>query len=457
MAVAPPVPRPIEREYPRGPAGARPWGLLAAIAALLVFLFVVGPPEPTHVWDAIWDAGHVPLFGTLALLLRALLASGGAGASFRAFGLTVSLGAMTELAQTLQPSREPSIADAVNDAAGAAALLVGAEARALGLRQAARRCGAFVLRLLPGLVLGYAVMGLLWPWGVAAPLNPLRALEYFSVFFEKPWREVFAGQLIWVPDMPASYLPTLLVLQLPEIMLALAAAGTLLAGWLALRGPLPPRRRANALLLVAAAFAPILLAIATRPAMYNGFRHFLFLLPPFAVLGGIAGAWLWQRAARHGRSALLAAAAVGAVGLASPVVEMVRLHPYEYTHFNHIEGGVAAAENRFMLDYWGLSFKQAAQELRERLVERMETPPEGRRWRVAVCGPHPPAAVELGPEFEPTWDIAKADFALMLGVYYCMQLNAPILARVDREGVNYARAYDVRERSFSTLFTVPHL
>jgi hypothetical protein len=38
-----------------------------------------------------------------------------------------------------------------------------------------------------------------------------------------------------------------------------------------------------------------------------------------------------------------------------------------------------------------------------------------------------------------------------------MQLNAPILARVDREGVNYARAYDVRERSFSTLFAVPHL
>jgi hypothetical protein len=136
---------------------------------------------------------------------------------------------------------------------------------------------------------------------------------------------------------------------------------------------------------------------------------------------------------------------------------MVRLHPYEYTHFNRIEGGVHAAENKFMLDYWGLSFKQAGQQQRARLAERMETPPKGRRWRIAVCGPHPPAAVALGPEFEPTWDISKADFALMLGTYYCMDLKAPVLARVDREGVNYARAYDIRERSFSTLFSVPHL
>jgi hypothetical protein len=30
-----------------------------------------------------------------------------------------------------------------------------------------------------------------------------------------------------------------------------------------------------------------------------------------------------------------------------------------------------------------------------------------------------------------------------------------LLAQVEREGVVYARAYDIRGRSFSTLFTLP--
>ena len=37
------------------------------------------------------------------------------------------------------------------------------------------------------------VMALMWPWSVVVPLNPLRALVYFSHFFEKPWQELFDG------------------------------------------------------------------------------------------------------------------------------------------------------------------------------------------------------------------------------------------------------------------------
>jgi 4-amino-4-deoxy-L-arabinose transferase-like glycosyltransferase len=339
-------------------------------------------------------------------------------------------------------------------AATAFAFVLVLEAHALGLRAAAARGGRLVLTLLPGLLVGYLVMGLLWPWSVISPLNPLRAIEYFSVFFEKPWREVFDGKLIAVPDMPASYLPTLLALQLPEIMTALGIGGAVLALRRALDRSAALPARAVHVLMFAAVAAPIAIALVTRPAMYNGFRHFLFLLPPLAVLGGLAGAWLFELASRR-RATLVGATAVIAAGAISPVVEMVRLHPYEYTHFNRIEGGVRAAENHYMLDYWGLSFKQAAQQLRATLTARMETPPAGRRWKIAVCGPHPPAAVELGPEFEPTWDVHGADFALMLGVYYCNEFKAPVLAEVKRDGVTYARAYDVRERSFTTLLTQP--
>jgi hypothetical protein len=138
-----------------------------------------------------------------------------------------------------------------------------------------------------------------------------------------------------------------------------------------------------------------------------------------------------------------------------PVAEMVRLHPYEYTYFNGLSGGVAGARNRYMLDYWGLSLKQASHALLARLAERHEIKPRDRRWKIAVCGPHRSPQVVLGPDFDTTWDPSGADFAIMLGEFYCARLDAPLLVDVVRDGVTYARVYDIRGRSIPTLLTRP--
>jgi hypothetical protein len=45
----------------------------------------------------------------------------------------------------------------------------------------------------------------------------------------------------------------------------------------------------------------------------------------------------------------------------------------------------------------------------------------------------------------------------MLGEFYCVQLDAPLIAEIAREGVGYARVYDIRGRSFPTLLTQPGL
>ena len=104
-----------------------------------------------------------------------------------------------------------------------ALLVVGRSAHARRSRRRRDGLARFVLVLLPAMLLAYAVMALVWPWAVLDPLNPFRALEYFSAFFEKPWEELFGGALIAVPDMPRSYVPTLFALQLPEIFLVLGS------------------------------------------------------------------------------------------------------------------------------------------------------------------------------------------------------------------------------------------
>jgi hypothetical protein len=143
-------------------------------------------------------------------------------------------------------------------------------------------------------------------------------------------------------------------------------------------------------------------------------------------------------------------------GIALPTVELVRLHPYQYTSFNTASGGVAAAHDKYMLDYWGLAFKQAAIELRARLAAAAsEKAPGGRRWVVAICGPQSAAEVDLGPDFETTYDQKKADFAMALGTFYCRHLKAPIMATVNREGIVYATVYDFRGALPERLTTQP--
>jgi Dolichyl-phosphate-mannose-protein mannosyltransferase len=330
------------------------------------------------------------------------------------------------------------------------------ESRGRGLRPALSRQVRFLWLLLPALLIGYLIMGLLWPWSVLSPLNPVLASEYFSNFFEKPWRELYQGRLISVPDMPASYLPQLFALKLPEIMLALSFAGATGALIAFQQGKVSLRRGTGLFVVILAVFFPIAAAIVARPALYNGVRHFIFLVPPFAVLGGLAGGALLEAARPYGNAAVAAMVALFVAGIALPVSDIVRLHPLQYTAFNWISGGVKMAQHNYMLDYWGLAFKQTGEALRTTLDGRRLKPPAGRRWVVEICGPKSSADIALGPQFETTWDRKTADFAMMLGTYYCRNdIRAPILVEITREGVLYGRVYDLRGRPVPNLLTVP--
>ncbi len=322
-----------------------------------------------------------------------------------------------------------------------------------GWKPAAQRLGGFIVTMLPALLIGYLIMGLLWPWSIVSPLNPIDAAEYFDKFFEKPWRELYMGRLISVPDMPLSYLPVLFAVKLPEIMLVLGLAGAVGAARAAQPDDQPPRRAVRRRAGRAAAdragddIAPGLLQ---RPAPFH--------LPGAALRrarrrgDGLAAAP--RRAPMAGRRSP-PRLRVFVAGLSLPVIDMVRLHPYQYTSFNTAYGGVKKAKANFMLDYWGLAFKEAAHELRTRLDAAADHPPPGRRWVVAICGNQATAQVALGPEFETTYNEKKADFAMALGTYYCKYLKAPILATVEREGVIYARVYDMRGSPPESLLNTP--
>src|SRR5258705_961660 len=322
-------------------------------------------------------------------------------------------------------------------------------------RDAAHRFAHVVYVLLPGLILGYLVMGLIWPWSIMEPANPFHPLTYFSHFFENPCKEMFDGALVSVPDMPWSYLPTLFALQLPEVLLGLAIAGVVGTFMSLSRTDVSARRKTILLMLTLAATLPLLVPMVKRPALYNGIHHFIFVISPMTVLAGTAFAQGMNCLKENRRSWQPAAVAVFSFGLLFPLGEMIRLHPYQYTHFNHIAGTVRSADSMFMLDYWGLALKQASDGLREELIERQEASPRGRKWKVAVCGPQRPAQVALGPDFTIGWDSHAADLAMTLGEFYCKGLTAPVMVEIKRDDVGFARGDDSRGLSISSLLAIP--
>jgi hypothetical protein len=114
---------------------------------------------------------------------------------------------------------------------------------------------------------------------------------------------------------------------------------------------------------------PLFTFIVLRPTMYDNFRQSFFILPPIFFMIGLA----FERI----RKPVLQGALIGLVA-APGLIASVRLHPYEYIYYNQFIGGVNGAAHKFELDYWGISYRAAAQE-----VNRI-APPNANVW---VDGP----------------------------------------------------------------------
>ena len=232
------------------------------------------------------------------------------------------------------------------------------------------------------LALAWAVMLVCWPWAQVKPLlNPVKALAQFARLENVP-KSLFNGQLIRGTDLPWSYLPTWLSISLPEFYLIALLAGCVLA----VRFILTFKKDAKhfdelfkMVFLALAACLPLLAAILMRSRLYDGLRHFLFTLPPLAILAAVCFVKVLR--SRANRLPKLALSLLILLSVGVTVVDMVQLHPYQYVYFNRaIAGGVKHASEQFETDYWGASYKEGAQWV----IDNYQ-PQAQEKFRVANC------------------------------------------------------------------------
>lgn len=337
--------------------------------------------------------------------------------------------------------------------AGAAGLWLGAtspgseECRMKGGRaQRAVRASAALLAVV---AIGWVLMVLPWPAAHVDPLaHPLAAMGTAAAFpVEIP--VLFEGRTWTSGDLPRRYAAEMLAITTPPGLLALALLGGVRSVHQVARGP-RGRPRVRAALLVAWVVLPLAVVGLLRPRLYDGIRHLLFLLPALALLAGLGGAWLVERASRPRWRGLTLTAVV--VALLAPVPAMLELHPYQMTYFNAFVGGTGGADGRFETDYWVSSYGEAVRWINGQAAGDRR-PAEGGPVRVLVAGtPFVRAAAEYaaapGVEILLEEDLAGGATAGSPPIDYYLAATryglderypeAPVVHRVGRDGATFS-------------------
>ncbi len=300
--------------------------------------------------------------------------------------------------------------------------------------------GLSLLRLIPAFVLAYAITIAAWPWAALEPLNPLRALTAFAAF-NYPIRTILDGHVYHMGDVPRSYVPVYFAIKLTLLLLAGAVLALAFAVLPQRVAQMPNTRRneswrSETALVAFSALFPLLCQVIVDGPADTGLRHFLFTVPPLAVLAGLGLDRLLYRLATISRVAAAGAAALVLLGLGFDTATLYRLHPDEYLFFNPLVGGLAGASRRYATDYWVNIMPEAVADL-EHFLDRTDKAPGGpRRYLVGVCGERLPFEKEADARLEWTRDWTHAAFFIAPTHMNCdMALDGRVIATVTRLGV----------------------
>jgi hypothetical protein len=299
--------------------------------------------------------------------------------------------------------------------------------------------------LMPIILVAYTEMLLFWPWAQIDPIeNPLRALAFFS-HQAFPFYTLFAGRFFPASDLPWTYLPTYIAIALPELVLVLLVCSPVVATAGFWRGGRLCREQALAGFIIGLGIIfPVAYAIAIKAVLFDGMRHFIFVLPLAATAAAVsAGRGLdWLARFPYRRPVLVALALYGV----AHVSIMVMLHPDQYVYYNAFVGGVEGAQHKFKLDYWANSYAEAVQGLGDYLRAEYGPDFEEREFTVAICGPPVSADYYFPPNFRFVHERARADFFIAFTKDNCdRSLPGRQVYRVERMGALLSVVLDRRD------------
>jgi len=202
-------------------------------------------------------------------------------------------------------------------------------------------------------VIAILAMIITWPLLWENPFTKFVETALFMANNPTELRVLFFGQMYRANDLPLRYLPVMFLFTLTEPLWPLAFLGGISALFRTWKKDLEWKSLLAVLLWF---MIPFVYVLWKRPPMYDGFRHFMFILPPIFALAGLAMEMIFRRV----KNTWLRVLAIVLL-LAPGLIADVRLHPYQYTYYNKFAGGTENASYEFETDYWLTCYKEAVE------------------------------------------------------------------------------------------------
>ena len=188
-----------------------------------------------------------------------------------------------------------------------------------------------------------------WPYLWLAPLQKFIEVFIFSSDNPTQLTVLFGGAYYQAGEIPHRYFPILLSYTLTEPAYFFIAFGIFFGFKKA-----DARQRLTLAILLFWFGILLVYILLKRPAMYDGYRHFLFILPPLFIFAGFAFEVVFNWLKQNWQKFVLTLAII-----AFGVVPIIQLHPYEYAYYNKFAGGVTGVFREYETEYWLTCYREA--------------------------------------------------------------------------------------------------
>lgn len=181
-----------------------------------------------------------------------------------------------------------------------------------------------------------------------------------------PWRGsvFFGGEMYAALELTRWYLPVSIAITIPLIFIPLFLLGNVVTIFGIKVSEKTGKKRIYCkldlytILLVGMTYFSFIAYLIIKPVIYNSWRHYYFLYG-FILIWAVLG---FRYLIRLGKKAVTAiSSGLMAVQLVALCVIIAITHPYQFTYYNILAG--IHPEERYEMDYWGVSGKDTIIEL----------------------------------------------------------------------------------------------
>lgn len=211
-------------------------------------------------------------------------------------------------------------------------------------------------------LLAYGTGILLWPYGLENPVkNPIIAYKVM-VRFPTTLRQIFEGKVYWSDQFPWYYLLKYMLISIPLIVIAGILSFSIL-----FKKIMNSRQWMYIFFLLFAFLFPLAFILLKGSNVYGGWRHIIFVYPPFVILAALGFNTLIDHLSK--RILRIVFIIVFLALSIHPLRFMIRNHPYEYLYFNELTGGLKAAYGNYETDYYFHSIREGSEWLINNIEE----------------------------------------------------------------------------------------